>query len=265
MKKRFIVPALALVLIALLTACQLKTVEPFQFGMQGGRGNLVRGGGEAAERVVPIPGGAEAYTLRVSGLSFSADQGKFAVDLVIDESLAREVRLTVDSNIAEFISVHCGEDGVITVKTEEQRLLAPTRLRLVVGAPVGRLILNGPWNFTYDCPSVEDCTIEINGAANGSLVFGALSRLEAVLNGACSLTLRGTAKQAVFTVNGASRVEAFGLIAGTAAVTINGAGSCEVTARETLDAEINGVGSITYDGSPEVRRAVRGLGEIKAR
>ena len=262
--KRFCALLLCLGFLLGLTACQLKTVEPFSFGMSGGRGKLVRGNGEAIERTVPLGDDARPVTLRVSGISFNLDSDISAVELVIDESLERAVKLTVDSNISEFISISYSA-AEITVKMEEQRVLAPTQMRLVVGAPVGRLLLNGPWNFTYDCPGVEGCDISINGAASGDLAFGSLNRLEATLNGACNLKMRGSAKDAAFTLNGASKVEAFDLLAGAADVTINGASNCEITAVETLNAVINGVGSVIYGGSPAVRRSIHGLGEIRAR
>jgi len=262
--------ALALVLVLGLSACQLKTVEPFSLGMTPGNsgGRMLRGSGTVAERRVSLDSEIESFRLSISGISLQWNQTQNqhkAEDLVIDESYAREIKLSTDDNLHEWIQISCDTTGLIRITVEDNRVLSPTQLRIEVGAPVEELVLDGAWNTYYNCPGVQVCSIRFSGAAKGDFTFGDLERLNCILNGACDLTLRGLAQRANFTINGASQIAAFDLSAETADVTINGAGKCEITAAQSLAAEVNGVGSIIYDGGPTVRRAVHGLGEIRAR
>jgi len=259
---------LALLLALLLSACQY--VEPLRLGLPGESRGVLRGSGAVVERRIPLESGAESYRLRLSGISLrwageQAQSQRDAEDLVINEAFAREIKLSTDDNIAEWIKISCDAEGVIVITMEEKKILAPTALRITVGAPVEELILDGAWNFVYNCPGVRACSVRLGGASKGDFTFGSLDRLGCTLNGACDITLRGAAARADFTINGASHIAAFDLLAGDAGVTINGAGSCEITAAGALDAEVNGVGQVVYGGSPLVRRTIHGLGEVKAR
>jgi hypothetical protein len=153
----------------------------------------------------------------------------------------------------------------ITVDTNRSVIISPSRLRIAVGAPVKALGVNGAWRFTYDCPSVRDCEASVNGAANGRFAFGALDSLRLDVNGTGDITLTGAAARADLKIDGAANIRAFGLAAVSAGVAINGTGNCEITATGTLDAEINGVGKVTYAGSPVVSKTIHGLGEVKAK
>jgi hypothetical protein len=255
--------ALALVLcLALpLAACNLKPAAPWPEVLKPGA-RLVRGDGNVVEKKTQLPDSEDGYTLRIAGISlrnYAAD-----VELVIDESLPREVVITADGNIAERIDVTCGAGGDIVV--ERQGLVfTPTRLSITVGAPVRELEVNGAWRFTYDCPSVQGCVASVNGAANGAFTFGALDVLRVDVNGTGDIRLTGAARRADLKIAGAANIRAFGLAAEAAGVTINGTGNCEITATGTLDAEINGLGKVTYAGSPAVSKTIHGLGEVKAK
>jgi len=259
--RRWFSLALVLCMVLPLAACTLKPAAPWPALRAGG--SLVHGSGRVVETKTPLSDNANSFVLRMIGISL---RGSMEVELVVDESLAREVSLTADDNIAECISVkYDAALGEIVVDTNRHVVLSPTKLRIAVGAPVQRLDINGGWRFTYSCPSVTDCEISINGATNGTLTFGTLNALWMNVNGAGDIRLAGAAKRADLTINGAGHVKAFDLAAEAAGVTINGAGDCEITATGTLDAVINGVGKVVYGGNPVVNRQVHGVGEVRAR
>ena len=261
--RRWFALALVLCLGVSLAACNLKPARPWPEIVKPGGGELVRGSGKVVEVKTPLSGDAGEVSLRVKGITLRGG-GSSGVELVVDESLPREVVLTADDNIAACIRVsYDAAAGAVTVDLNRQAAFAPTQLRIAVGAPVNDLDVNGAWRFTYDCPSVTDCEVAVNGAANGRLSFGALETLRVEVNGASDISLAGTAKRADLTINGAANIEAFDLTAEAADVTINGAGECEITATATLGAEINGVGEVTYAGDPAVSRRVHGLGQVK--
>jgi len=252
--KKFIALLLALCLVLLLGGC-MGVVAPMR--------QTVRGSGNVAEHITPLTEPEEGFALRLTGISL---RNANDVTLVIDETLDREIVVETDSNIAEFIEVSLNERlNEISIDVTRNVFLSPTRLNITVGAPVRALFIDGAWRFRYNGPSVASMNIELNGAANGEMAFGELESLTATLNGASKINMQGAARQANLTLNGASNIHAFDLLTEYASVTINGAGSCEIAVEQNLNAVINGLGNVFYDGNPTVSRQINGLGRVQAR
>lgn len=269
MKRILALLALALAALTLLAACELKPAAPFQLGPyreesgdSGGR-RWVRGSGDvSAETDVNAHMRGQEWTLRVDLPRITTGVAK----IVVDESLPFAGKLETDSNIQAGLhkSYNLSKREII-LRGEKDKWYAPTVLTFTVGLPVNRLIINGGWKLEYNCPGVTDCDIEINGAVDGDLKFGALDTLRLDINGASNCKLTGTAKRVEIEMDGAADISAFDLIAQEASVTLNGAGECEIMAEQTLRAEINGVGSVIYDGNPRVDKAVHGIGTVRKR
>ena len=271
-KRLFAALALLLAALFLFAACELKPAAPFQLGpyREGGSGGggkaLLEGSGKVETKTVSLPEETERFALEVTGISVQGLR-RAEVSIVIDESLDRGLVLEADDNVIGCIDISVNNStGRITVKTERGTVIvSPTKLQLRVGAPVEKLVVKGAWKLAYDCPSIDACEVELNGAVNADLMFNALESLRVDINGASDCTLSGTAKRADFVLNGAANINAFGLTARDASVVINGAGNCETTAESTLRAEINGVGNVTYGGGPRLERAIHGIGTVKKR
>ena len=258
MKKRIALVALALCLLFTLGACQGDIQSFFNPPIEGS-GNVV-------EHSTPLPENPRGYALRVTGLSVR-NFGSLKIFVVADESLADSVAVKTDDNISEQIIVTVNDKtGEIVVDAARPRVnLSPSELTIAADVPVRALAIDGGWFIRYDCPSVTDCKAEINGAANGDFAFGFLDSLDVTVNGAGNLTMRGTAQTVNLELNGAANIKAFDLTARSASVTIDGAGSCEIAAAERLNAVINGMGDITYDGAPAVSQTIHGVGTVKQR
>ena len=65
-------------------------------------------------------------------------------------------------------------------------------------------------------------------------------------------------------IHGGGNIDASALQSQSATVTINGEGKASVNVVTTLNAVVNGGGSITYTGSPQVTQQVNGLGSVKS-
>ncbi len=120
-------------------------------------------------------------------------------------------------------------------------------------------------NIYVSLPRIEE--IEISGAGD---IVGRNSirtdELRCHIDGAGNIALEGTADVQTIVIDGAGNVSNFGLATNQTSVTINGTGKCEVKASRRFDGVINGVGSIEYDGEPEVVHSqVYGVGEIAPR
>ena len=271
MKRLFSVTALLLALLMLFSACDLKPAKPlrlspYQEGDESASatGFALHGGGETQTKTLILPDRVEHFSLEVAaGISWA---GRITADIVIDESLEeRAVVLEADGNITEVIELKLDEGiSKIMVSTKRKALLTgPANIQVRIGAPVKNLVIHGSWKVTYNCPSITNCNIKINGEANGAFTFDALKTLDLVINGAGNCSLFGKAEEAEIELNGAANVEAFGLIAQEASVEINGAGSCNITAEAKLEVDLSGVGSVTYAGDPELDKDIHGIGTVR--
>jgi hypothetical protein len=93
-----------------------------------------------------------------------------------------------------------------------------------------------------------------------------MNTLACRIQGAGSMTLRGSADEQLVEIQGVGDVHSFDLEAAHCTVVLSGTGSAEVKATQRLDATVSGVGSIVYDGNPhELSQHVSGVGTIHPR
>jgi hypothetical protein len=93
-----------------------------------------------------------------------------------------------------------------------------------------------------------------------------MNTLACRIQGAGSMTLRGSADEQLVEIQGVGDVHSFDLETARCTVILSGTGSAEVTATQRLDATISGVGSVVYDGNPhELNQHVSGVGTIHPR
>jgi hypothetical protein len=92
------------------------------------------------------------------------------------------------------------------------------------------------------------------------------STLTCRIQGAGSMTLRGSAADQIIEIQGVGDIHSFDLAASRCSVLISGTGSAEVTATQRLEASISGVGSVIYAGNPqELIQRISGVGTIQRR
>ncbi len=105
--------------------------------------------------------------------------------------------------------------------------------------------------------------IELNGAGDIDVTGFRGDSFEFRLRGAGDLDIEGEVDDLEITLMGAGDVSAKGLKAKHVDVTVTGVGNAEVTATESIEARVSGVGDIDYWGNPEKERTrVSGLGDI---
>jgi hypothetical protein len=120
-------------------------------------------------------------------------------------------------------------------------------------------------NVFVSMKSVE--LLQLTGTGSFSTTNALQSKtLTCGIDGAGSMTLRGTATEQVVQVQGTGEVHSFDLTSTRCTVSLSGTGSVEVTATQHLDAAISGVGSIVYGGNPpELIQRISGVGSIHKR
>jgi Putative auto-transporter adhesin, head GIN domain len=80
--------------------------------------------------------------------------------------------------------------------------------------------------------------------------------------GAGTITASGRVTKVAVDLSGTGSYKGRDLASQDADVSIGGAGEAVVNASGTLNADITGIGSVSYVGSPSVTRTGSGIGEI---
>lgn len=230
---------------AMLSGCMVD-VSGISFGSSR---KTVRGKGEDVYLIDVLPSADAAgdHTLSIEDVYFT-DGG---IELTIDPSLADSITLKGPQNLLDSLDVSIDhEAGIIRVTGDDRRQFAGADLEITLGVPVKSLSVAGGVELDASLPDVKAFALEVDGAVDGDITFGALDTLDVEINGAGDLELSGSCAEADIEINGAGAIDADHLICTNARVEINGAGSCDIHVTSILDAAVNGVGSIRYSGSP---------------
>lgn len=257
MKRRIVRWAAALTAAILLAGCSFSIDEI----SLGGR-KVIRADGENVQEIDLLLFAEQAgdHTLSIEGIHF-VDGG---VELTVDPALEDNITLSAPEKLMNTVKVRIDhENGVIAISGDDKLSFAEAELEITVGVPLKSLSVEGGVELDAVLPEVKHFSLDVVGAVDGEIRFGSLEAFAAEIDGAGSLELSGSCAKAEVTVNGAGSIDAESLICTDAEVTINGAGSCKIHVSDTLEAEVNGVGSIRYFGEPKtVTRAVGGLGTV---
>ena len=108
----------------------------------------------------------------------------------------------------------------------------------------------------------EDFHLILKGAGEIKMNDVEANTLDIELPGAGLVTLSGAATNQKVWLKGAGSYDSPKLKSENAVVKLHGVGRARVWAESSLDAHVDGVGSIEYYGSPDVRKKVSGLGSI---
>lgn len=107
--------------------------------------------------------------------------------------------------------------------------------------------------------------LEIKGNGNYRFLINA-RRIDVVHNGFGKVELTGLVDTLNANVNATGGFDSRNLLADVTSIEVNGVGNAFVYAGESLTARANGIGSITYRGSPRsIDTKGRGIGNISAR
>ena len=178
-----------------------------------------------------------------------------------DEEFLEHITSTIENGVLE-LRVHRKWFDMLkdTFQTSLQRqkvtyrLTAPDlRVLSVAGAAI--VVVE-----RFEC---SDLDIQFSGA--GEITFEDLlaDSLDVVMPGAGRLKLSGRVGRQNVHLSGAGSYSAAGLESESAKVVLQGVGAAHVHVTGSLDAVLNGVGSIEYFGDPEITKSVKGLGTVR--
>lgn len=168
-----------------------------------------------------------------------------AADVTVEIGAASSVSLTAGAETLKGIVTQV-QNGVLIIDSKPgwRWFGATGKLEVHITAPLlNALAVNGAGNVTITGVHGEALALALQGAGNLKAA-GQTAALNARINGAGSMDLTQ-------------------LAAGDATIVVNGAGSLAAHVTGSLQATVNGVGTITYTGSPQkVESAINGVGSI---
>ena len=162
--------------------------------------------------------------------------------------------VTVEQTGTDSLQVEADENIQPLLTSEVQG----TTLKLGVrpDANIGRATVN----YRITVAQLGGIVLSGAGTVTATGVDGA--DLSLANSGAGSVTVSGRTEALNVDLIGLGAVDARGLVAQTADVSVGGAGTATVNAARTLDARITGVGNIVYVGNPAVTQNVSGFGTV---
>jgi len=240
--KRILSIALVLLLLISLTGC-------LSFG--GGIG-ATRGNGRMTDGTFSYDGSITRIVVSDMGATIN-----------LSPEASSELRYTIDENLADLLEITV-QNGVLRIRTRNNRSITSDGIVFHIASDTleeilvdGAAAIRGSGTFT-----AHTFDLEINGAGSADLALNA-GRVWVEINGAGDISLSGEAEDLHLRISGAGSIYARRLIAQHANAVLEGVGSIEVHAEQTLDASVYGVGSITYWGDPNLTSSAAGLGTVR--
>lgn len=158
-----------------------------------------------------------------------------------------------------------GDTEALTISADDNLLpLITSEVQgdtLVMG-PKSDTNINKFKDMTYQLTVKDLRTVKVDGMASVEAQDLAIDSLHVESNGAGGWTLSGSVSDLDVQINGMGSFDSPDLASKTARVVISGGGSVTVQVSDTLDAEINGAGSVHYIGDPKVTKRIIGGGIV---
>ena len=194
-------------------------------------------GGENPIAVLPVPEGTEPCAV----VSYPADLEEYGFFAVFSE-------------------------GVLSIGTDGERIYRTKDFSVTVYAPVSEYRLKGNLSLhaVYDDTLREQLHLDVTGGSACRIEGVSCQNVSVSVDGAAHISVSGTADSMTARINGAAVLDAAQMLCRSVRIQINGASGAEVCASEVLDAEINGLGSIVYDGPDtlNVKKQISGAGAV---
>jgi len=170
----------------------------------------------------------------------------------------------IDASGAYSIKIKVGESASIRIKAEENLLpLIRTRIKGNTLVIDNKKNLSPRKELLIEITTKDLNSIDCSGANDIEVVGIDTEKFEVDLSGAGSIELEGKADKFYGDLSGAGSINARSLIANKVYISVSGAASAVVHAKEFLDASVSGVGSIDYYGDPQnTKTNVSGVGSI---
>ncbi|GHT19265.1 hypothetical protein AGMMS4957_03130 [Bacteroidia bacterium] len=250
---------LVALILLLCSGCRINRHFPIhQWNVHFSDGEVFEGNGVQTEKSIAF---AEAIERVIVEDHLIAN---LQIEQVAGESTT--ILISGDENLLDKITAEW-DNGELRLSTDNKSNLRPQKnFNIVLQTPVlreitlhsfGKISINN--SFT-----ANDLRIKLEGAGSIQADSLAVQSLTVNAEGVGSITVAGTAKNANLHLDGAGEIEAANLLSDTVTAHLEGIGKIACNPTLHLDAEVEGIGKITYKTEPKtMRQEIDGLGKIR--
>ena len=178
---------------------------------------------------------------------FTAIDSKGAYSITVEAGKTQSVKVSGNDKFVSQLNTEV-VNGVLKIHTAEKN---------------GNVNSNGDPRIIITVPSL----VKFIGEGAGETVLKNMGgeRLDVSYQGAGRFAAQGKVKLLRLKAQGVGEVDTKDLETERADVNFNGVGNVKVSAHDTLNAVVNGMGSLTYYGKPRtVNKTVNGIGSVRA-
>lgn len=196
---------------------------------------------------------------------FSSLHVKGAFEIILIQGEKAELRFEGNEELINEIEIDQNEDQLsIILISDKSKTFKKNELKVFITlTTLENLVFEGVGEIKTDgFLAIEK--IEINGKGVGNIELN-LDAQEIItdLNFVGNMKLVGSAEQVFLSNEGIGNIDAAELIAQNMEIISSGIGAVSVYCENELSIEVNGIGSVTYTGNPEViSEKVSGIGKI---
>ena len=214
-----------MIILGLLSACS--DDDPAGTGISGD--NCLQGQGEVV-----------SVTRDASG--FNVIESNIVGNIVLRQGLQYELRLEAQPNILELINTRVVNERLLLSLDE---------------------CFNSAQGITLYITLPELTEINLFGVGNVTMENDfEVDQLDVSLTGVGNIALRGLANEINLVTTGVGEIRAFNMPTDICTVTITGEGNIEVFVQDSLEVNIEGVGTVYYKGNPTITIQSGGSGSV---
>jgi hypothetical protein len=179
--------------------------------------------------------------------SFSRIEAGGAIKFEITVDQAQSVTISADEKLLGSINVRVVED-TLEIEKKDSSWQWPWQ--------------NSEITLKISVPSLN--SLDLSGAAKGQVTKINGKEFEISVSGAAEVDLSGKTEELIVDLSGSGKIRAIALESKRVIADVSGAGDIEVYATQLLDADVSGVGSLSYKGNPAVVKTdVSGVAKIQ--
>lgn len=167
-------------------------------------------------------------------------------------------------NIVELVNVEVKDNTLIL--NMKKKNIKKSNLKIKISSPtIQSLEMHGVGNFSIKEPfQTDNLTIRNSGVGDIKIEQITCANLDLVTEGVGNIRIIGKTDKATLISKGVGSIDADEFIASDVTTVSDGVGSISCHATQSIDAKVNGVGSISYYGNPAKKNTRKnGIGSIK--